>query len=222
MILRPPRSTLFPYTTLFRSLIRVVRGVSTPWLRVPRMSQWELARLRVIATSCARPRVRTLAVFLLHYGPVDCGLRRGCSWRGCAFVVYTVAGDRGGDVCVGGSPAVLLAACCRVIRGGAVWVLDSSFCCSYVVAWLLWGLGCSCLIVVFIVVIPRELCCCCVIISTSPVYRSVSGCAGDYVVDKLRVFVGSFARCWLRRLLSFSGRRSEMCCCLRRLLAKSA
>lgn len=134
-----------------------------------------------------------------------------------AFVVYTVAGDRGGDVCVGGSPAVLLAACCRVIRGGAVWVLDSSFCCSYVVAWLLWGLGCSCLIVVFIVVIPRELCCCCVFISTSPVYRSVSGCAGDYVVDKLRVFVGSFARCWLRRLRNCSDRCSEMCRCLRRL-----
>src|SRR2546425_7024271 len=28
MIRRPPRSTLFPYTTLFRSLIRVDRGLS--------------------------------------------------------------------------------------------------------------------------------------------------------------------------------------------------
>src|SRR5689334_24167953 len=27
MIRRPPRSTLFPYTTLFRSLVRVERGV---------------------------------------------------------------------------------------------------------------------------------------------------------------------------------------------------
>src|SRR3712207_7990416 len=30
MIRRPPRSTLFPYTTLFRSEITIVRGVSRP------------------------------------------------------------------------------------------------------------------------------------------------------------------------------------------------
>src|SRR5260221_1734077 len=29
MIRRPPRSTLFPYTTLFRSLVRMVAGEST-------------------------------------------------------------------------------------------------------------------------------------------------------------------------------------------------
>src|SRR5256885_15995217 len=29
MIRRPPRSTLFPYTTLFRSLVEVVRTVTT-------------------------------------------------------------------------------------------------------------------------------------------------------------------------------------------------
>src|SRR5438876_6850407 len=29
MILRPPRSTLFPYTTLFRSVITIVTGVLT-------------------------------------------------------------------------------------------------------------------------------------------------------------------------------------------------
>src|SRR2546430_6613873 len=34
MILRPPRSTLFPYTTLFRSLARVAaRGVGDPLAR---------------------------------------------------------------------------------------------------------------------------------------------------------------------------------------------
>src|SRR5690348_18484261 len=30
MIRRPPRSTLFPYTTLFRSVLRVVRGGELP------------------------------------------------------------------------------------------------------------------------------------------------------------------------------------------------
>src|SRR5258708_24318327 len=35
MIRRPPRSTLFPYTTLFRSLLEklALPGVSTPWKR---------------------------------------------------------------------------------------------------------------------------------------------------------------------------------------------
>src|SRR3712207_7412599 len=32
MIRRPPRSTLFPYTTLFRSLIRPMDDNATPWL----------------------------------------------------------------------------------------------------------------------------------------------------------------------------------------------
>src|SRR2546429_10022044 len=31
MIRRPPRSTLFPYTTLFRSLRRSKKGGSVPW-----------------------------------------------------------------------------------------------------------------------------------------------------------------------------------------------
>src|SRR3712207_9380846 len=32
MIRRPPRSTLFPYTTLFRSLVRVIVPVDQAWL----------------------------------------------------------------------------------------------------------------------------------------------------------------------------------------------
>src|SRR5689334_24543920 len=32
MILRPPRSTLFPYTTLFRSMVSPARSVVTYWI----------------------------------------------------------------------------------------------------------------------------------------------------------------------------------------------
>src|SRR2546426_4688881 len=35
MIRRPPRSTLFPYTTLFRSLVLVAAGTMRPSARVP-------------------------------------------------------------------------------------------------------------------------------------------------------------------------------------------
>src|SRR2546426_5462762 len=35
MIRRPPRSTLFPYTTLFRSQVQLALGPTTPPLRVP-------------------------------------------------------------------------------------------------------------------------------------------------------------------------------------------
>src|ERR1035441_8844698 len=39
MILRPPRSTLFPYTTLFRSIPRSDRGVQTAVSAAPRISR---------------------------------------------------------------------------------------------------------------------------------------------------------------------------------------
>src|SRR2546422_3293594 len=45
MIRRPPRSTLFPYTTLFRSLLPVVRGDSFEWQRAGEIAfDLELAR----------------------------------------------------------------------------------------------------------------------------------------------------------------------------------
>src|SRR2546422_11600237 len=45
MIRRPPRSTLFPYTTLFRSLLPVVRGDSFEWQRAGEVAfDLELAR----------------------------------------------------------------------------------------------------------------------------------------------------------------------------------
>src|SRR5258708_25763383 len=34
MIRRPPRSTLFPYTTLFRSAASVLQTTSTSWIRI--------------------------------------------------------------------------------------------------------------------------------------------------------------------------------------------
>src|SRR2546422_5819487 len=48
MIRRPPRSTLFPYTTLFRSLLRhlaIVTSARPRDLGVPRPA-WSLAQLR--------------------------------------------------------------------------------------------------------------------------------------------------------------------------------
>src|SRR2546427_3135344 len=48
MIRRPPRSTLFPYTTLFRSMYRLLRCTLLPALRLPRnaMSASSTQRLR--------------------------------------------------------------------------------------------------------------------------------------------------------------------------------
>src|SRR3712207_7007766 len=48
MIRRPPRSTLFPYTTLFRSNLPVKAGFSLP-------AQETKLRRRSIATSCSHP-----------------------------------------------------------------------------------------------------------------------------------------------------------------------
>src|SRR2546430_4833210 len=42
MIRRPPRSTLFPYTTLFRSLASLLKGQTWP-TQVTTTSQWVLA-----------------------------------------------------------------------------------------------------------------------------------------------------------------------------------
>src|SRR5258708_19731716 len=38
MIRRPPRSTLFPYTTLFRSVITTVEVSGAPWARTPKLA----------------------------------------------------------------------------------------------------------------------------------------------------------------------------------------
>src|SRR3712207_8429377 len=39
MIRRPPRSTLFPYTTLFRSLVDWTRALDSRWVRVAVIGQ---------------------------------------------------------------------------------------------------------------------------------------------------------------------------------------
>src|SRR2546428_9319184 len=46
MIRRPPRSTLFPYTTLFRSLRRVSRSRSAGFSMRTRISNWFCSILR--------------------------------------------------------------------------------------------------------------------------------------------------------------------------------
>src|SRR3712207_8822300 len=44
MIRRPPRSTLFPYTTLFRSELRVARSIQQAFLpkEVPTLEGWQI------------------------------------------------------------------------------------------------------------------------------------------------------------------------------------
>src|SRR5690242_20847874 len=49
MIRRPPRSTLFPYTTLFRSLLGAGRW-RTPW----RLLAWALAAVPVLTVAFSR------------------------------------------------------------------------------------------------------------------------------------------------------------------------
>src|SRR2546422_8548305 len=50
MIRRPPRSTLFPYTTLFRSLSASERQIDIETLHRPTNFQWLLARSGLTAT----------------------------------------------------------------------------------------------------------------------------------------------------------------------------
>src|SRR5437764_8831224 len=55
MIPRPPRSTLFPYTTLFRSICRLTAGCVTPsW-----SAAWEKLRRSTTAQNAARDRKST-------------------------------------------------------------------------------------------------------------------------------------------------------------------
>src|SRR5258708_35464691 len=49
MIRRPPRSTLFPYTTLFRSVLELFRSVFRPFPGIARFSQWVVAVSLVVA-----------------------------------------------------------------------------------------------------------------------------------------------------------------------------
>src|SRR3712207_8611864 len=56
MIRRPPRSTLFPYTTLFRSLVH----------EVPRETVW-----KVLSTPAAWPRGSPKQVFSAHLANVN-------------------------------------------------------------------------------------------------------------------------------------------------------
>src|SRR3989475_9687597 len=85
MIRRPPRSTLFPYTTLFRSVLGMMHGLqsalrekilgASPHLRVLaygeglRLDDWE----RVLAQVRRTPGVEAAAPFVLTQGLVSAG-----------------------------------------------------------------------------------------------------------------------------------------------------
>src|SRR5262249_59253192 len=58
LIRRPPRSTLFPYTTLFRSLSLVVRRTTGARARTDAVSAFAAAR-RAAITSASRVRCRS-------------------------------------------------------------------------------------------------------------------------------------------------------------------
>src|SRR3989442_7306484 len=57
MIRRPPRSTLFPYTTLFRSTRAGEAGASRWWLHCPRFGIGSASRLRGRREPSRKPAV---------------------------------------------------------------------------------------------------------------------------------------------------------------------
>src|SRR3712207_8326245 len=60
MIRRPPRSTLFPYTTLFRSLVRRMSDTMQARLSSPRAANEEPAAAPVRAVSAPKPTAQEL------------------------------------------------------------------------------------------------------------------------------------------------------------------
>src|SRR2546430_6897779 len=65
MIRRPPRSTLFPYTTLFRSLVVIAAGL------------YELTRIKQHCRRCCRGGTRSGLEFGLYCVGSSIGLRSG-------------------------------------------------------------------------------------------------------------------------------------------------
>src|SRR5687767_15209365 len=65
MIRRPPRSTLFPYTTLFRSLEEIVRHVAPP--RKPQQEPAQPGRVRGIGKVETRSEEHTSELQSLAY-----------------------------------------------------------------------------------------------------------------------------------------------------------
>src|SRR5258708_25649686 len=59
MIRRPPRSTLFPYTTLFRSAVEVIRRELLPYVK---RFQVPLRQLRAIRTLMGADRLKSPAI----------------------------------------------------------------------------------------------------------------------------------------------------------------
>src|SRR3712207_7244365 len=69
MIRRPPRSTLFPYTTLFRSEIEEIRGVATSKGTLDTLLETGWVRLRGRRRAPGRPvTYGTTPLFLDHFG----------------------------------------------------------------------------------------------------------------------------------------------------------
>src|SRR2546427_2635685 len=69
MIRRPPRSTLFPYTTLFVSRLEPVPGVRRDRVLVPRM-QFDLVKDRVVCFAAFRyTRLNNLARLAFYVEP---------------------------------------------------------------------------------------------------------------------------------------------------------
>src|SRR3989442_14955316 len=97
MIRRPPRSTLFPYTTLFRSLTGTVLALTSASLLVsPSLATGGLARLDFVAERVqARGRITALVAGTGHRGRVDAPPRGGGGGSG------VVGGDSGGIVAPG-------------------------------------------------------------------------------------------------------------------------
>src|SRR3989442_10917239 len=68
MIRRPPRSTLFPYTTLFRSLVLADRGLYARWLfrRITRLGWHPFLRINTGGTFRPKGQVRGVSLKTLR------------------------------------------------------------------------------------------------------------------------------------------------------------
>src|SRR3712207_8877497 len=90
MIRRPPRSTLFPYTTLFRSAVPVIvfRPVENAYLGRQRQKLEEAIRAGWVLTVCSAPAADDLARLALACGRDRKSTRLNSSHANISYAVF--------------------------------------------------------------------------------------------------------------------------------------
>src|SRR5690348_17356576 len=70
MIRRPPRSTLFPYTTLFRSAVKLRHILESPHVRKRRsFLASSIAQPKQLGLHCCRPRKDSYGSAIVSFAP---------------------------------------------------------------------------------------------------------------------------------------------------------